>query len=78
MERRQFLTSSLAASALTLANRTFGSVPSPVHPRNYEFRRTISRQVLDNYLSRSISMEGLLNGRGDLDDDIRMQKELIR
>jgi hypothetical protein len=28
--------------------------------------------VLDNYLSRSISMEGLLNGRGDLTDNIRM------
>lgn len=39
---------------------------------NYHFDRTISREVLDNYLSRSISMEGLLNGRGDLDDNIRM------
>ena len=72
MERRQFLTSSLAASALTLANRTFGGVPSPLNSRNYDFRQTISREVLDNYLSRAISMEGLLNGRGDLDDDIRM------
>jgi len=72
MERRQFLTSSLAASAFTLANRTFGGVSAPVHPRNYDFRQTISRDVLDNYLSRAISMEGLLNGRGDLDDNIRM------
>ena len=39
---------------------------------DYRFDGTISRQVLDNYLSRSISMEGLLNGRGDLDDNIRM------
>lgn len=39
---------------------------------NYHFDTTISRAVLDNYLSRSISMEGLLNGRGDLDDNIRM------
>src|SRR5256885_10172222 len=31
-----------------------------------------SRQVLENYLSRSVSMEGLLNGRGDLKDNIRM------
>ncbi|HEV2480010.1 MAG TPA: hypothetical protein VGS79_10095 [Puia sp.] len=38
----------------------------------YHFDTTISRAVLDNYLSRSISMEGLLNGRGDLDDNIRM------
>jgi hypothetical protein len=44
-------------------------------PRNYQFDGTISREVLENYLSRSISMEGLLNGRGDLDDNIRMLKE---
>lgn len=43
-------------------------------PRDYRFDTTISRQVLENYLSRSISMEGLLNGRGDLDDNIRMLK----
>ena len=36
-------------------------------PRDYRFDGTISREVLENYLSRSISMEGLLNGRGDLD-----------
>ncbi len=43
-------------------------------PRDYHFDKTISREVLENYLSRSISMEGLLNGRGDLDDNIRMLK----
>src|ERR1700733_2113784 len=41
---------------------------------DYHFDGTISRKVLENYLSRSISMEGLLNGRGDLDDNIRMLK----
>ncbi len=41
-------------------------------PRDYHFDGTISREVLENYLSRSISLEGLLNGRGDLDDNIRM------
>lgn len=40
--------------------------------RDYRFDGTMSRVVLENYLSRSISMEGLLNGRGDLDDNIRM------
>ncbi len=44
-------------------------------PRDYRFDGTISREVLENYLSRSISMEGLLNGRGDLDDNIRMLKD---
>ncbi|HTQ49331.1 MAG TPA: hypothetical protein VMJ12_01375 [Candidatus Acidoferrales bacterium] len=40
----------------------------------FEFDGKISRPVLENYLSRSITMEGLLNGRGDLDDNIRMLK----
>lgn len=57
-------------------NTTPGAVPHPcpsaAPSRNYRFDTTISRAVLDNYLSRSISMEGLLNGRGDLDDNIRM------
>lgn len=44
--------------------------------RDYHFDRTISRPVLENYLSRAISMEGLLNGRGDLDDNIRMLKNI--
>jgi hypothetical protein len=44
-------------------------------PRAYRFDGAISRGVLENYLSRAISMEGLLNGRGDLDDNIRMLKE---
>jgi hypothetical protein len=43
-------------------------------PRDYHFDKTISREVLEDYLSRSISMEGLLNGRGDLLDNIRMLK----
>src|SRR5438045_3120320 len=40
----------------------------------YDFDGKISREVLENYLSRSITMEGLLNGRGDLKDNIRMLK----
>ena len=31
-----------------------------------------SQQVLESYLSRAITMEGMLHGRGDLDDNIRM------
>ena len=41
-------------------------------PGNWQFDRTISREVLENYLARAITMEGLLNGRGDLQDNIRM------
>ena len=50
----------------------------PSQPGKYQFDRTISREVLENYLSRSITMEGLLNGRGDLDDNIRMLKSIGR
>jgi len=39
---------------------------------SYQFDGTMSRKVLENYLARSISMEGLLNGKGDLTDNIRM------
>ncbi len=42
----------------------------------YRFDRTISREVLEHYLSRSITMEGLVNGRGDLDDNIRMLRSI--
>src|SRR5438552_13039659 len=45
-------------------------------PRNFRFDGKMSRQVLENYLSRAITMEGLLNGRGDLDDNIRMLKSI--
>ena len=72
MERRQFLGSSLAFSALALAGQGSGGAALLKHGRDYKFNRTISRAVLGNYLSRSISMEGLLNGRGDFNDNIRM------
>jgi hypothetical protein len=48
-----------------------GAAPG-VSSDRYRFDRTISREVLENYLSRAITMEGLLNGRGDLDDNARM------
>src|SRR5262249_54402960 len=35
--------------------------PAGPRPRDYRFDGTISREVLENYLSRAISMEGLLN-----------------
>jgi hypothetical protein len=76
VERRQFLASSLAASSLIVTRRAFG-VATPVgYGRNFTFHQTISREVLEHYLSRSISMEGLLNGRGDLEDNVRMLKQI--
>jgi hypothetical protein len=50
--------------------------PPPSKSGDYAFDKTITRTVLENYLSRSITMEGLLNGRGDLDDNIRMLKNM--
>ena len=45
---------------------------STVRPGGFQFDGKISRPVLENYLSRSICIEGMLNGRGPLVDDIRM------
>src|SRR5665213_3791703 len=58
----------------TLATALCCHAAMPASSGKYQFDRTMSREVLENYLSRSISMEGLLNGRGDLDDNIRMLK----
>jgi hypothetical protein len=62
----------------------YSNEPPPAAPPGQAVRRssvylfdgTISREVLENYLSRSITMEGLLNGRGDLEDNIRMLKSI--
>jgi hypothetical protein len=43
-------------------------------PAAYAFDKTISRPVLEHYLSRAITMQGMLNGEGDLTDNIRMLK----
>jgi hypothetical protein len=75
LKRRRFLISSLAASLFTLAREALGrflDTRRVLHLRNYNFHEVISREVLDNYLSRSISMEGLLHGRGNLADNLRM------
>ena len=72
MERRRFLASSLSVAALALAGDKFAASLASHQGRSYKFHRTISRAVLGNYLSRAICMEGLLNGRGDLTDNIRM------
>ena len=72
LERRQFLTGFCLALFAGMMTRASGEVRLSKHRRRYEFHRVISRGVLGNYLSRSISMEGLLNGKGDFNDNIRM------
>src|ERR1039457_7629165 len=68
------LAAGLSFSAPGAAAAEASSAPAAAPPRNYHFDKTISREVLENYLARSISMEGVFNGRGDLDDNIRMIK----
>jgi hypothetical protein len=73
LERRRFLSLSFPTT-LTLAARykpfPFAAFAPPVG--DYRFDRTISRAVLDNYLARSITMQGMIAGEGNLADDLRM------
>jgi hypothetical protein len=38
----------------------------------YQFDKKISREVLENYLDRSMTIQSLLIGRGNFDDNLRM------
>jgi hypothetical protein len=63
----------LVAAWLCLGLRVqAGDSVSTSRAGGFRFDGRISRTVLENYLSRSITMEGMLNGRGDLKDDVRM------
>lgn len=75
MDRRRFLRSALSVPALAAVTEALGAsayAETQRQQRSYQFDRGISREVLDAYLSRSISMEGIFNGKGDLADNIRM------
>src|SRR5438105_4651650 len=52
------------------------STPPSAASAKYQFDGTISRTVLENFLARSISVEGVFNGRGDLEDNLRMLKSI--
>src|SRR5262249_55250051 len=58
-----------------LAQQKEEPAQATARPRDFRFEGTIPREVLENYLSRAISMEGMLNGRGDLGDNIRKLNE---
>jgi hypothetical protein len=47
------------------------AVPSAA-PRDYRFDGSISRPVLENYLSRAVTFMDLLKGVGNVDDNVRM------
>jgi len=64
----------LAICTLALAAQAQPAPSATTRPRDYRFDGTMSRAVLESYLSRAISMEGLLNGSGDFEDNVRMLK----
>src|SRR6185369_9611152 len=66
------LVTAALASLLAAPPTRAGDTNSTLRPGGFQFDGKISREVLENYLSRSVSMEGLLNGRGDRKDNIRM------
>jgi hypothetical protein len=49
---------------------------SPAKPKNFTFNGSISREVLENYLSRSITFYDLLEGSGNFDDHLRMIRNI--
>ena len=70
---RSALCITVAVAFVSNAERGWGAgTNSTARPDGFEFDGKISRQVLENYLSRSMCIEGLLNGRGPLVDDTRM------
>jgi hypothetical protein len=73
---RVVLAAFVFAACAFAGREAFAAEEKPAGPalKDYHFDGAISREVLESYLSRSISMEGLLNGRGDLDDNVRMLK----
>ncbi|HMG07372.1 MAG TPA: hypothetical protein VK609_02620, partial [Mucilaginibacter sp.] len=50
--------------------------PVPANDNGYKFDKKISRVVLENYLDRSVTMQSLLVGKGNFDDNLRMIKNI--
>jgi hypothetical protein len=53
-----------------------GKAATPPDRGDYQFDQKISRKVLENYLDRSITMQSLLVGKGNFDDNLRMIKNI--
>src|ERR1700676_1831792 len=43
---------------------------------DYKFNKKISREVLENYLDRSITMQRMLTGEGNFGDNLRMIRNI--
>jgi hypothetical protein len=50
--------------------------PSSTGSGQYAFDKKIMKPVLENYLSKAITMQNLLTGQGDFDDNLRMLKHI--
>jgi len=70
MKYKTLLLISITLVLLSLVPSNANSAAS--QERDYTFKGSISRQVLENYLSRAITVSDLFLGEGDLDDNIRM------
>jgi len=62
----------IGATATTTKIPTPTATPTRTPDPAYAFDGSISRKVLEKYLSRAISMQPLLEGWGNEDDNIRM------
>ncbi|SDE06269.1 hypothetical protein SAMN05216464_103505 [Mucilaginibacter pineti] len=63
---------------LVLSVKAYSNTTLSAHKKtiDYKFDGTISRKVLQNYLSRAITIQSLLVGKGNFDDNLRMIKNI--
>jgi hypothetical protein len=66
----------LAGLAIGLSHNATAANATALSKNPWHFDRTISREVLENYLSRAITMEGMLHGRGNFEDNLRMLRSI--
>jgi hypothetical protein len=79
--KASFFTFALTGLCLTgfagpglLPHKTRVAIIASSKEKDYKFNTTISRNVLENYLDRSITMQSLLVGKGDFNDNLRLIK----
>jgi hypothetical protein len=64
------------ARASSLQSKMEATVVARSEKKDYKFNAIISRNVLENYLDRSITMQSLLVGKGNFGDNLRMIKNI--
>jgi hypothetical protein len=73
-ERKELITSLPVKVFLFLLISFLPSEMMAIKAPDYKFNKKISREVLENYLDRSMTIQSLLVGRGNFDDNLRMIK----